>query len=146
MNRSQWPVTEAVHRYSEEICRGRLFESGFTPDCCICYSHPNEFTTTARFGEWFFTIFIPDTLEQRRRLGYVGMVFLILDGVSGHISEVIEEACVYYGVRMLKSPPHTSDQVQPLNVGLFGLHKSESRRVQTHLDLNTQTVKLIRML
>jgi hypothetical protein len=74
------------------------------------------------------------------------MVFLILDGFSGHVSEPIEEACIYYGVPMLRIPAHTSDQVQLLEVGLFALHKSESRRMQTLLDLNVQTLKLIRML
>jgi hypothetical protein len=123
-----------------------LFECGFTPDCCAIHSQPNVFMTTALFEEWFLTIFIADTLDQRRRLGYAGMVFLIHDGFSAHMSEAIEEACIYYGVQMLKIPAHPSDQVQPLDVGLFALHRSESRRMQTHLDLNLQTVKLIRVL
>jgi hypothetical protein len=40
-------------------------------------------------------------------------------------------------------PPHIYGQVQPLDLGLFTHHKSESRRVQPHLDLNTQTTNLI---
>jgi hypothetical protein len=132
-----------IPRKSIEV---ELFECGFTPDCCRIHSQPNGFLTAALFEEWFFTIYIPDTLEQRRRLGYAGLIFLILDGFSGHVTESIEEGCVHFGIRMLKIPAHTSDQLQPLDVGLFALHKLESHRVMPHLDLNAQTVKLIRML
>jgi hypothetical protein len=73
------------------------------------------------------------------------MVFLILDGFSSHITDARSEACVYHGIRILKIPAHTSDQVQPLDIGWFGLHKPEFRHVQMHLDLSAQSAKLIRM-
>jgi hypothetical protein len=89
---------------------------------------------------------VPDTLEQRQRLGYTGMVFLIPDGFSGHVRNATKEVRVCYGIRMLAIPSHTSNPVQPLDLDLFALYKSESRRVQPHLDLNTQATRLIRML
>jgi hypothetical protein len=86
----------------------------------------------------------PDTLEELPRFGYAGMVFLSLDGFSGHVTDAIEEACVYYEIQMIAIPPHTSSQAQPLDLGLFALHKSESHRVQSLLDFSTQMTKLIR--
>jgi hypothetical protein len=74
------------------------------------------------------------------------MVFLTLDGFSDHVTDAIKEACVYSGIPMLTIPPHICDQVQPLDLGLFALRKSESRCVQPRPDLNAQTTKLIRML
>jgi hypothetical protein len=33
----------------------------------------------------------PDTIQTRRSLGYAEPIFLVLDGFTGHLSDVIEE-------------------------------------------------------
>jgi hypothetical protein len=109
--------------------------------CCDKLPSP-----AALFTDCFFPIYVPDTVEQRQRLGYAGTVFLIPDGFSCHVRNATEEVCVCYGIRMLAIPPHTLNQVQPLDLDLFAFYKSESCRVQPHLDLNAQTTKLIRKL
>jgi hypothetical protein len=43
-------------------------------------------------------------------------------------------------------PPHTSNQVQPLDLGLFAVHKLECHRVHSHIDLNAQLVKILKIL
>jgi hypothetical protein len=47
---------------------------------------------------------------------FVGPIFLILDGFAGHFSDAVKEQCFYYGVVLIVIPPHTSDQVQPLDL------------------------------
>jgi hypothetical protein len=123
-----------------------FFECGFTPDEVSLVWQENGFCTAKLFEEWCFTVFLPDVLEQRQRLGYAGFVFLILDGFSGHTTEAIEEEFLRYGVFAITLPPHSSDQIQPLDLGIFAIQKVESRRIHAHLDLNPQTRKLIKML
>jgi hypothetical protein len=79
-------------------------------------------------------------------LGRERSVFLILDDFSGHLTYAVEENCLFDGIELLAIPAHTSDRVQPLDLGIFAVHKMESRRVHPHLAMNGQTSKLIRML
>jgi hypothetical protein len=96
--------------------------------------------------EWYFTVLLPDVLAQQERLGYGGPVFLILNVFSGHSTEAIEEAFLQYGVVVIVLPPHSSDQTQPLDLSMFAIQKMDSHRVYAHLDLNSQTRKLVRTL
>jgi hypothetical protein len=102
-----------------------LDESGFPPESCCVVHQENGFVTSRLFEDWLEKMLIPDVISQRERLRWEGPVLLILDGFSGHL---------------------TSDQVQPLDLGIFAIHKMESRRVRPHLNLNDQTSKLIKMI
>jgi hypothetical protein len=68
-----------------------------------------------------------------------------LDGFTGHTTETIDEAFLYYGICAIVIPPHSSDQVQPLDLRMFAIMKSESTRVYAHIDFNPQTKKLVKM-
>jgi hypothetical protein len=123
-----------------------LYECGFTPDRCYILFQENGFLTPELFAEWAEAIFFPDTIRTRQSLGYVGRTFLIRDGFAGHLSDAVEEQCLCYGVALIVIPPHTSDQVQPLDLGLFTLHKLESHHIQAHTNLSTQTAKILQIL
>jgi hypothetical protein len=79
-------------------------------------------------------------------LGWERPVFLILGGFSGRLTDAVEENCLFYGIKLLVIPVHTSDQAQPLDLGILAVHTMESRRVHPHLTMNDQTSKLIKML
>jgi hypothetical protein len=74
-----------------------------------------------------------------------GTSFLFLDGFSGHLMNIIEENCLFYGIQLLIITTHTSDQVKLLDLGICAIHEMESRLVCLHLCLNNQTSKLIKM-
>jgi hypothetical protein len=57
------------------------------------------------FERWCFELFFPDAVEQRRRLGYQGLIFLILDGFSGHTSDATEDGFSYFGIFPILIPP-----------------------------------------
>jgi hypothetical protein len=50
------------------------------------------------------------------------------------------------GVVVHSLPPHSSDNTQPLDFGLFGLTKQAVRRVRTDSEKTAQSNQLIRML
>jgi hypothetical protein len=123
-----------------------LYESGFPPDSCGVVHQENGFVTSQLFNDWLEKVLIPDAIIQRERFGWEGPIFLVLDGFSGHLTDLVDKSCLFYGIELLILPVHTSDQVQALDLGIFAVHKMETRRVHTHLDLNDQTTKLIKML
>ena len=45
---------------------------------------------------------------------------LIVDGHNSHVSSKIIEFCVQNGIELVCLPPHTTQHLQPLDVGLFG--------------------------
>jgi hypothetical protein len=71
-----------------------LYECGFTPDRCHILFQENGFLTTELFAEWAEAIFFPDTIQTRQSLGYVGPIFLILDGFAGHFSDALRNSAL----------------------------------------------------
>jgi hypothetical protein len=82
---------------------------------------------------------------MRKSQDYAGSIFLILEGFAAPISDAVEEQCLFYGVMLTIIPPHTSDQLQLLDLGLFAVQKLECHHVHPDIDLNTQTVKILKM-
>jgi hypothetical protein len=73
------------------------------------------------------------------------MVFLILDGFAGHKTEMVEETLMESGAFEIVLPPHSSDQIQPLDLGMFTIQKMESHPISAHVNPNCQTRKLLKM-
>jgi hypothetical protein len=88
------------------------------------------------FNDWPEKVLILDGIRQQERLGWEGPVFLVVDEFSGHLTDLVEENCLFYAIKLLILPAHTSTQVQPVDLGAFAVHKMEARRVHPRLDLN----------
>jgi hypothetical protein len=117
-----------------------------TPDTGYIRVQEHGFLTREIFAEWAEVVLFPDTIRMCQSLDHAGSIFLILDGFASHLSDAMEEQCLFYRVMLIIIPPHTSDQVQPLDLGFFALHKLECHRVHPHIDLNTQTAKILKIL
>jgi hypothetical protein len=132
-----------IQRKSIEI---ELYELGFTPDVCCIHYQENGFITTALFEQWVKDELVPDVEQQRDKLSYEGYAHLILDSCTCHTSDVFVEDCLYHGINLDYLPAHTSDQTQPLDLGIFGILKAESSRVRVAPQVNPQTAQLAKML
>lgn len=75
------------------------------------------------FNEWVDKIFIPEVQERRKRFNYTGPAVLILDGCSSHYTEELFDACQANNIKIFFIPPHSSNQTQMLDLGMFHLHK-----------------------
>jgi hypothetical protein len=74
------------------------------------------------------------------------MVLLILDRFAGHRTEMSEEAFIQCGAFETVLLVRSSDQIQPLDLGIFVIHKMELHRNYTRVRLNSQTRKLLKRL
>jgi hypothetical protein len=72
------------------------------------------FVNTAIFKMWAGVLFFPHVLQARHELSYEGTAYLLLDGCSAHFSDYFSERCSFYGVELIISPPHSSDETQSL--------------------------------
>jgi hypothetical protein len=71
-----------------------------------------------------------------QRLGYGGLLLVILDGFTGYTTEEIEEVFLHYSVFVILLAPHNSNPIQPLDLFIFAVQKMEVHRIHTHVDLN----------
>lgn len=77
-------------------------------------------TSDSHGYEWLTRVFEPETRttdENSRRL-------LVLDGHSSHVTANVIRFCIEKNIDLLVLPPHTSHELQPLDVGVFSALKS----------------------
>jgi hypothetical protein len=123
-----------------------LYELGYTPDQVISAMHESGFINSALFEVWSKQVLFPDVEETRTRIGYDGDAHLLLDGCSCHSCDVFLDECTRRWIVLHLLPAYSSDQIQPLDLGIFGLQKSEAKRLRLPQSLNLQTVQVVKML
>jgi hypothetical protein len=101
-----------------------LYETGYTPNECMFVFQENGFINKNLFIKWFSEVLIPYVQQERGRLSYSGSAYLILDGCSTHLSDEFYDLAFEFAIELEILPPHTSDQFQPLDVGVFAKQKS----------------------
>jgi hypothetical protein len=96
---------------------------GYRDDRVMFVHQENGYITTTRFGQWIQEILIPYVRQQRDRIGYAGRAVLLLDGCSCHHPAQLDQELEANQILLRVFPPHTSDQLQPLDLGIFGVFK-----------------------
>ena len=88
------------------------------PKDCLYAKSPNGYIDEELFLEWFKKIFVPETKHLRPTL-------LIIDGHGSHganstpLSYELLSLAKDVGIHILLLPPHTTNILQPLDVGVF---------------------------
>jgi hypothetical protein len=123
-----------------------LYNLGFTPNNVMIKSQENGFLNTEIFEEWIEECFVPAVAAERDRLDYWGDAVLLLDSCSPHCSDFVENICNEEGILVVFIPPHSSDQVQPLDLGIFGHMKQAAGRVNPPKWVSPQTKQLMKIL
>ena len=104
------------------------------------------FITTVIFERWSDAILIPYVLRKREELEYYGSAFLIIDACSTHVSDDFFQMCFDNDIEIIFLPSHSSDQLQPNDLGIFGIQKQGMGRVHPPRWLNPQTQHLVKIM
>jgi hypothetical protein len=102
-------------------------------------SQPHGFIDTRIFDSWCETTFIPELHKRRMTHGYEGPAVLFLDNCSAHNGARFHEICAANRVIPCYLPPHSSNQLQPLDLSIFGITKRYLARVNKLNAVNIQT-------
>jgi hypothetical protein len=81
------------------------------------------FVTITIFEEWVDKVLLPYYADQRRLTKYPGWGLLILDGCTCHSLASLEVKLIAHKIFLVPLPPHSSDQTQPLDLGVFAAVK-----------------------
>jgi hypothetical protein len=121
-----------------------LYQMGYTQNRIMYGSNESGFITTELFDQWATTELIEYVRKTRIELQYQGEAVLILDGCSCHASDRFLDEMSHFGIVPFFLPPHSSDQTQPLDLGIFGLEKAEATRIRVPDDVTPQTRQIVK--
>jgi hypothetical protein len=101
------------------------------------------FISTQIFEEWGWEVFIPELARRREELGYSGEAVLIMDGLTCHHSDFVEDLCFENNCIVEILPAHSSDQIQPCDLGIIGAMKANASRIHPAPDLSKQSKQVL---
>ena len=78
-------------------------------------------------------------------MDYDGLILLIMDGFSCHQSDRFLELCEPENIVCRLIHPHTSDQLQPVVLGIFAIQKRWQTNITVEASLNRQTKQIIKI-
>ena len=123
-----------------------LLVRGYTADKIMFETTEKGYMNTEVFIKWGKKCFIPEMQRRRQDFGYDGPIILLLDQFGCHVNEVFIAMCEEANVVCTFLPPHTSDQLQPCDLGLFGIQKKWMSSIQIPDGLNRQTRQIVRII
>jgi transposase len=123
-----------------------LFEQGFTPDQAIYACQDNGFITSELFDRWCEAVLFPYIETTRLQLNYRGPAVVLLDGCSSHSTDYFLDECTWKNNLPVYLPPHSSDQTQAMDRGIFAVEKIKAQQCHPPKELNPQTRQVIKIL
>jgi hypothetical protein len=121
-------------------------EQGIGEEQAKMVSQEHGFISTVLFEDWCLDVFFAALEERRERLQYRGEAVLIMDGLTCHDSDAFQNECFKRRCWIQILPPHSSDQTQPCDVGIFGPMKTSMGRIHPAADLSKQSKGIIKIL
>ena len=100
-----------------------LINMGYNNENCFIITQPNGFVNAEIFALWADHVFFPELERRRIVYNYKGLAVLTMDGCGSHFSDYVLDECTYHGTYPSQEPAGTSDQIQALDLGIFGIQK-----------------------
>jgi hypothetical protein len=116
-----------------------LSQEGWTPEKLEVYSQRHSYI----FHDWCKDTLIPEVNARRAKYYYHGDAFLLLDNCSPHRDKEAMDLCLANKIKFIFLPPHSSHQLQCLDVSLFGLTKKNLSKYNQKGILNVQTHHIV---
>lgn len=121
----------------------------YVPKSSFCCDYQiNGFMTKGIFKKWIMEVFIPFLQNQKRRYNYSGKTILLLDGLKAHASvlEELQQCLNENNITPIFLIPHTSDQCQPLDLGVFSNQKRITQSYRIPWQLSNQSKQILKVL
>ena len=144
----QWRVID-VSEFPSVVILRKSVESDFYKiydPCRIFISHQDKgFVNIKVFAAFRHICFIPQLREKRLKYKYTGLSILIMDNHKAHrnVLDAKENDETTFipedNLLIIWLVPHSSDQTQPLDLGIFGVHKTKKQRTEKNRDETVQT-------
>lgn len=109
--------------------------------------HTTEgYINTSSFKHYMQTIFIPELQKLRKKYNYNGPAILIMDGLLAHRNAVQTLHLNNYNIIPHFLPSHSTDETQPLDLGIFSPMKKFSSNFRRNDGSSTQTNQILKII
>jgi hypothetical protein len=119
--------------------------TGLTSEKVTVKSQRHGFINGSIFDSWLEETFIPELRRRREAFGYLGPAVILLDNCSCHATQRFAEFCEREHVIPLYFPAHSSNQLQPLDLSIFGITKRLLARTNRLDSVNIQSAHIARV-
>lgn len=124
---------------SRKTLEKALREAGYNDDNVIIVHQENGFNTALIFDYWADQILFPEIERRRILYKYQGPCILLFDGCTCHNSDFFLDECTFRDVIPVQEPANSSDQVQVLDLGIFGIQK----KIMNSLDKDEELTPVV---
>lgn len=117
-----------------------------SPDKYLLCKQSRGFLTTSNLKKWFEQVFLPHLKLKRQKYNYNGHVLLLMDNFISHqqITELINFED--FGIIVHFIVAHASDQLQALDLNIFGNSKRQNGSIKGEKELTTHTNRICRLI
>lgn len=123
----------------------QIIIDGYGDENVLVIHQENGFVNSESFAYWADTILFPSILERRKATGYQDEAILLLDGCTAHNSDYFLDQCGFYNVIPFFEPAGSSDQVQALDLGIFGIQKAQKCKIKTKKDIGPAAKEVLQI-
>jgi hypothetical protein len=120
-----------------------LMHLGYGEECLLQYQE-NVFFMAELFDYRCEKALFPYIHTTRTKRGSPGEAVVLRDGCACYLTDYFLDECTFRGFILVFLPPHSSDQIQPLDLGIFHIQKAEALKVPPDPGLNPQTKQIIK--
>lgn len=129
-----------------QTCEMELLRLGYTPDKMMICNSPKGYINNELFNTWIKNMFYPEIREKRNISNFSETAILILDNLNCHTSdEFMQYSFEHENILIKPIPPHSSDQLQPLDLGIFSVLKRNLINFSPPRNLNKQTQNICKI-
>jgi hypothetical protein len=122
----------------------RLF--GINDENCLIRFQESAFIDRELFDLWMEDVFVPEVRKKRESLHYAGPCLLLLDNCTAHDSDYCYDIALDENISLEFIPPHSSNQLQPCDLCLFGVTKRLIHKINNLASANPQSIHIARVL
>ena len=98
------------------------------PDKIFIEKSESGYVNSCIFDEWLKEVFKIHIEKSRKEYEYEGPGILLLEGCFVHITDYLYDLFEELNIRIFFFPSHSSNQTQPLDLGIFHIHKNYIRK------------------
>lgn len=128
-----------------ETIEQELLQNGYTVDKVQFGKSQKGFVNTQLFNDWGRNTVLREIGRRRQLHRYEGPAVLIFDGFGCHLNSTFQELLENENIVCVQLPPHTSNQLQPCDLGIFANQKRRQNRVAVAAHWSRQTKQAIKM-
>lgn len=115
------------------------------PESIQIVNSESGYVNSQSLTNWFYNCFLAKLHKLREEKHYTGPALLIMDGYLAHYKSILNINLTQENLKIHYLVPHTSEQTQPLDLGIFAIAKRFMSNYKNNNELSRQTNQILKI-